>query len=89
MSDSSSTAPPPPSFEVPRRFEGATLSTLAENIATGCPAPPEGWPPLLVLDFQRLNFILPAGVEAKLVRLCKQTPDNPSCKEYQLKAKGK
>jgi hypothetical protein len=59
MSDSASTAIPPPSFEIPRSFEGATLSTLAEAIAAGCP---EGWPPMLVLDFQRLNFIQPAGV---------------------------
>jgi anti-sigma regulatory factor (Ser/Thr protein kinase) len=59
MSDSASTAIPPPSFEIPRSFEGATLSTLAEAIAAGCR---EGWPPMLVLDFQRLNFIQPAGV---------------------------
>jgi anti-sigma regulatory factor (Ser/Thr protein kinase) len=59
MSDSATAALPPPSFEVPSRFEGATLSTLAEAIAAGCS---EGWPPSLFLDFQKLNFIQPAGV---------------------------
>ncbi|WP_275185171.1 hypothetical protein [Bradyrhizobium sp. CSA112] len=59
MSDSVSDTGPAPCFIIPSRFEGATLSTLAEDIAAGCP---EGWPPSLVLDFKRLNFIQPAGV---------------------------
>jgi anti-sigma regulatory factor (Ser/Thr protein kinase) len=59
MSDSVSNTGPAPCFIIPSRFEGATLSTLAEDIAAGCP---EGWPSSLVLDFKRLNFIQPAGV---------------------------
>ncbi len=48
-----------PSFIIPTRFEGATLSTLAESIAAGCPG---GLSSKLVLDFQKLSFIEPAGV---------------------------
>jgi STAS domain-containing protein len=59
MSDSVDNTAPAPCFIIPSRFEGATLSRLAEDIAAGCP---EGWPPSLVLDFKRLNFIQPAGV---------------------------
>jgi hypothetical protein len=55
MSDSVDNTAPAPCFIIP----SATLSTLAEDIAAGCP---EGWPPSLVLDFKRLNFIQPAGV---------------------------
>jgi anti-sigma regulatory factor (Ser/Thr protein kinase) len=56
MTDSIS---PVPCFAIPARFDGPTLSRLAEDIAAGCP---QGWPPKLILDFQRLNFIQPAGV---------------------------
>lgn len=48
-----------PSFVIPKRFEGATLSTFAESIVAGCPG---GLPSNLVIDFQTLNFIQPAGV---------------------------
>ena len=52
MSDSVDNTAPAPCFIIPLRFEGATLSTLAEDIAPGCA---EGWSPSLVLDFKRLN----------------------------------
>jgi hypothetical protein len=59
MNESLAASRPRPSIAIPRNFKGATLSRLAEDIAAGCP---EGWPPLLELDFQNLGFIRPAGV---------------------------
>jgi hypothetical protein len=58
MSDSQATASIP-CLDIPRRFEGATLSKLADAVVTACP---DAWPPELILDFHRLDFIQPAGV---------------------------
>jgi hypothetical protein len=60
MSDTVNESAPCPSIAIPRNFKGATLSEFADDIVSGCPE--EGWPPLLELDFQNLNFIRPAGV---------------------------
>lgn len=60
MSDTTDESAPCPSIAIPRSFKGTTLSTLADDIVAGCPE--DGWPPLLELDFQDLNFIRPAGV---------------------------
>ena len=48
-----------PCIDVPRRFDGATLSNLADAVVAACP---EGWPPELILDLEKLDFIQPAGV---------------------------
>jgi hypothetical protein len=48
-----------PCIDIPRDFEGATLSKFADAVVAACP---DGWPPELVLDFDKLNFIQPAGV---------------------------
>jgi anti-sigma regulatory factor (Ser/Thr protein kinase) len=59
VSDSQTNAPIP-CIDIPRHFEGATLSKLADAIVTACPD--NRWPPELMLDFHRLDFIQPAGV---------------------------
>jgi hypothetical protein len=49
----------PPIISIPRYFKGVTLSKLADEISSKCPA---GLPPVLVFDFEQLRFIRPAGV---------------------------
>lgn len=59
MSTLSAESPPRPSIAIPRNFKGATLGRFVGDIVDACP---DGWPPILELDFQTLSFIRPAGV---------------------------
>jgi hypothetical protein len=55
MTDSAESVP---CLAVPRRLEGATLSKFADAVVAACP---DGWPPLLMIDFEKSTFIEPAG----------------------------
>jgi hypothetical protein len=67
-----------PCIDIPRHFEG-TLEVCAKFADAVVAACPDGWPPELILDFDRLNFIQPAGVIFLSNLICWLNGTAPPC----------